>query len=260
MVALCYHDVVAEGRMESSGRTGSGPARFKLTVQRFRAHLEGMAAARSVAPVTMSRAKSAPRDDFSLLLTFDDGGASAMRIADLLEEYGWRGHFLITAGRIGSTGFVDGRDLRELSERGHVVGSHTYSHPIRMSSLSREDLLEEWSTSAAVLGDLIGRRVDVGSVPGGYFSRRVARAAASAGYRVLFTSEPTTRTLVVDGCLILGRYAIWRTTDGATAAALATRSLPACWRQTIGWNAKKILKKLGGTKYPAIRKWILERT
>ena len=44
-----------------------------------------------------------------VLLTFDDGGKSAVRIADLLEEQGWRGHFFITTAMIGEPGFVHQR-------------------------------------------------------------------------------------------------------------------------------------------------------
>ena len=51
----------------------------------------------------------------------------------------------------------------------------------------------EWSESRQRLEDMLGHAVTVGSVPGGYFSRAVAEAAAEAGLQVLFTSEPTTR-------------------------------------------------------------------
>jgi len=45
---------------------------------------------------------------------------------------------------------------------------------------------------------------------GGYFSAQVARAAAAAGLTALFTSEPEIRVREVDGCAVLGRFAIRR--------------------------------------------------
>ena len=49
------------------------------------------------------------------LLTFDDGGASALRIAEMLARYGWKGHFFITVNRIDSPAFVTSDDIRALS-------------------------------------------------------------------------------------------------------------------------------------------------
>ena len=56
-------------------------------------------------------------------------------------------------------------------------------------------MVSEWSRSRAMLEDILGHAVDVASVPGGYFSAVVARAAREAGIRVLFTSEPVTPSI-----------------------------------------------------------------
>ena len=64
-----------------------------------------------------------------LLLTFDDGGKSSMVIANMIEEYGWRGHFFITTSMIGCKGFLSISDIRLLSQRGHFIGSHSHTHP-----------------------------------------------------------------------------------------------------------------------------------
>ena len=49
------------------------------------------------------------------------------------------------------------------------------------------DMVPEWSRSRAVLEDILGARSTSASVPGGYYSAVVARAARDAGIRVLFT-------------------------------------------------------------------------
>ena len=71
-------------------------------------------------------------------LTFDDGGASALDIAGMLERRGWRGHFFVTTSRIGEPGFVGPDAVRELAERGHDVGSHSHTHPTYMGNLDRD--------------------------------------------------------------------------------------------------------------------------
>jgi len=49
----------------------------------------------------------------------------------------------------------------------------------------------------------------------------VGEAAARAGVRALFTSEPTVRRRLIAGCLTLGRYAIQQWTAPQTTAAIA---------------------------------------
>jgi peptidoglycan/xylan/chitin deacetylase (PgdA/CDA1 family) len=257
-VTLLYHDVTPRGDDDSSGFPGAGAARYKLTLEEFAEHLAAIARA---APGTTLRAEElAARPEAGLLLTFDDGGASALApTADLLEEHGWRGHFFMTTDYVGAPGFLNAAQLRELHARGHVIGSHSCSHPARMALCGREQLLREWRQSREVLADVLGAPVTVASVPGGYYTRAVAEAAAEAGIRVLFNSEPTTRLATVGGCLVVGRYTVYRGTSARAAAALAAgRRLPR-WRQAFWWNVKKAAKAVGGRTYLALRERLLRR-
>src|SRR4029078_6811863 len=98
--------------------------------------------------------------------------------------------------------------IRALHARGHVIGSHSCSHPARMALCDGEQMRREWEESGPVLSDILGVPVRAASVPGGYFSNRVADAAARAGIRALFTSEPTTRVWPRGGLPTFGRYSI----------------------------------------------------
>src|SRR5437588_17485 len=192
------------------------------------------------------------------LLTFDDGGVSAYTcIAGMLEEFGWRGHFFVTANYVGSPSFLSGAQIKELHRRGHVIGSHSASHPERMSHCSPEEMLREWAESVARLSDIVGERVRVASVPGGFYSARVAKAAARAGIEMLFTSEPTSAGRSVDGCLVLGRYTIRRSTTAEAVAAIAAGRVAPRLKQLLLWNAKKVTKALGGRYYLKARKSLL---
>ena len=193
-------------------------------------------------------------------LTFDDGGLGGyLYCAPVLEQHEMRGHFFITTDWIGQAGYMDGRQIRELHDRGHVIGSHSCSHPERMSQLSTAELLNEWSNSCAVLGDLIGAPIRTASVAGGYYSRRVAEAAAAAGIEVLFNSEPTSSTTLVGRCLVLGRYSIQSFTPPSVSGAIAADHRWPRWKQSLLWDAKKILKTLGGASYVRLRRQLLAR-
>ncbi len=238
-LALLYHDVVEPGLYDSSGFAGPGAARYKLTVNELRAHLSAIAAA---------TAGSSPP-----IFTIDDGGSSSCRIASELERYGWRGHFFVTTDRIGWPGFLDFDQIRNLRTRGHRIGSHSCSHPARMSLCRPDQLVAEWRDSSRRLGEILGEPVTSGSVPGGYYSREVALAAARAGLRLLLTSEPTLREWVVSGCRVAGRYTIYRGTSARAAAALVARDSRARAVQAAVWQAKKIVKYLGGSVYIRFR-------
>lgn len=253
---LMYHDVVGAGQADASGFPGGAAAHYKLDVAEFDAHLETLAASGSrFAAVTDTPAANPG----NCLLTFDDGGASAVTIASALTRQGMTGHFLVTTAQIGQPGFVSAADVQALHAAGHVVGSHSHTHPAEISRLTAIDLEREWRQSVDILSGLLGVPVTVASVPGGFYSLPVAQAAAAAGIRFLFTSEPTVRSHVVDGCLVLGRYTLWRGMAAQRALDLALGSGVARQRQWLAWNLKKPLKRWARPIYRWVRRTLLEK-
>lgn len=247
--ALIYHDVATEGDRDAVGFPGPVAGRYKLAPDRFEAHLDAIAA--SGAPVALWDAAGGPRH--GVALTFDDGGASALAAAGALERRGWRGHFFVTTGRIGAPGFLSVAGVRELAERGHAVGSHSHTHPTYMGRLPPGEIEREWAESGTILGDVLGTEPATASVPGGFFTRAVARGAAAAGYRLLMTSEPVSRARDVAGVSVYGRYTIWASTPAATAAAYASgRRLPRT-RLWLEWNAKQRAKRISPRAFERAR-------
>lgn len=260
-VSLLYHDVIDGVDWDSSGFTGPGTAKYKLTRADFEAHLASIAATGST-PITVSSIDATRlAHDVNFLLTFDDGGVSAAAtLAGSLGPRGWLGHFFVTTGQIGKSGFLNREQIVELHKQGHVIGSHSSSHPMRMSYCSREELLQEWTSSLGVLSEILGEPVVTASVPGGYYSRRVGEAAATAGIRVLFTSEPTTRIHSVLGCLVVGRFNIFRGMPPHISGDLISSRPHARLRQWMHWNVKKLAKKVAGRPYLAARQSLLRNS
>ncbi len=259
-ISILYHDVISNGDYDASGFPGPGAAPYKLEREEFERHLRAIAEAISHKPITVFDLLEKPGTRFPLLLTFDDGGASAYPCtAELLGNWGWPGHFFVTAGYVGTPTFLAKDQIRALRNSGHVIGSHSRSHPQRMSACSRQQLVEEWETSVRFLSDILGEQVIVASVPGGYYSKKVAEAASTVGIKVLFTSEPTTRAYHVHGCLVLGRYSIWRGMGPEVAAGFASGRLTPRLKQLLFWNAKKMAKSMSGENYLRLRKLLLSR-
>jgi peptidoglycan/xylan/chitin deacetylase (PgdA/CDA1 family) len=270
-ISLLFHDVY-ETSPDESGFVSAAADRYKLPLADFDQQLEGVAQVRSDAPAVVAGSASrhpahtAPDPtvwggsrgaDPPFLITVDDGGVAYHTLmADHLERRGWRGHCFVSTDLIGRRGFLDAAQIRELDARGHVIGTHSASHPARFSALPVEAMVREWASSRTVLEGILGHDVTVASVPGGYFSPTVARAAATAGIRVLFTSEPVTSIHAVAGCTVIGRFTIRR---GDPADAAQRLVIPAPWARStawVTWNAKGLVKPLLGPSYRRIADWV----
>jgi len=252
-----YHDVV-EGDVELSGFRGGAAALYKLSRTAFKSHLEAIEAVGGRPQVAIPERWESGQP---LFLTFDDGGVSAWDvIAPLLEEHGWRGHFFMTTNYIGQPGFLSADQLRDLARRGHIIGSHSASHPTRMAILSRSDLLEEWTSSRARLEEILGAPVQAASVPGGYYSTVVGETAAEAGFQMLFNSEPTVSLSRVSGCWVLGRYHLQRNMTARVAAGFAAARWAPRLTQALAWNCRKAAKKVAGDAYLKLWRNMLEQT
>ncbi len=253
-IAIGFHDVVDEIPFVPGHAT-------MYTVERhvFGAHL---AAIRSQAGADAVKRvdETASYDRNAVYLTADDGNVSNLTcIAPEVEKLRWIGHFFVTTNLIGRPGFLNAQQIRELHQRGHVVGSHSCSHPEWMANLTFNELGREWTDSCAVLNELIGTPTTVASVPGGYYSKKVAEAAAAAGIKVLFTSEPTTTEHLVNGCRVLGRYSVRRRTQPAVVGAIAAGMKWPRYQQAAAWFVNKAAKTIGGPLYLSARRIVLNR-
>jgi peptidoglycan/xylan/chitin deacetylase (PgdA/CDA1 family) len=256
ILSLLFHDVIEAGRPESSGFQSPDANIYKFTAEEFAGYLDVVAAG-SHWPVTTAEAVLGGTAK-GLVWTFDDGGAGALEpTARMLEARGWRGVFFVTTNYIGQPGFLDAAGIRELRQRGHAIGSHSASHPLLMGACSEAQLCGEWTESVGVLSDILGERVTIASVPGGYYRRRVGEAAAKAGIRLLFNSEPVTSVGRVDGCLVAGRFSIQQGVTREWTRALVTGSPGPRWSSWAYWNAKKALKAAGGEAWLALRRRLI---
>jgi peptidoglycan/xylan/chitin deacetylase (PgdA/CDA1 family) len=252
--SLAYHDVT-DGR---NGELVGHKSLYKLRPEDFKRHIESID--RRKLPVEIIEGRKEWEEKTPVFLTFDDGElGSYLHIVGELESKGWRGHFFVTTDWIGKPGFLNCEQIRELRARGHVIGSHSCSHPSRMSQLSWDELTREWSLSRSILSDILGEAVTVASVPDGFYSRKVGQAAAASGIEVLFNSEAVSKVSYVHSCMVLGRYFVQKHTPPFVSGAIAAGQRGPRLRQTATWTAKKMLKAVGGESYLRVRQLLVSR-
>jgi peptidoglycan/xylan/chitin deacetylase (PgdA/CDA1 family) len=250
IAGFMYHEVTDRPRETGFQRPGAVP--YTLSPAAFTRHLEQFRAG-PLAPELVTSVDFI-RPARHLLLTFDDGGRSAVYIGDQLARLGWKGHFFVITGRIGQRTFLDPDQIRYLRGCGHLIGSHSHSHPDIFRELTRAAMVEEWRVSRDILEQILGEPCPVASVPGGDISPLVAASAGDAGLGYLFTSEPWLAPRRAGGCWLLGRYVVKAATSPARVRALsrfrgwrrallvrglkvtARRSLPPLYRLYVRWT------------------------
>jgi peptidoglycan/xylan/chitin deacetylase (PgdA/CDA1 family) len=237
VVSWLYHEVT--DLPAESGFQNPAAWRYKISISQFTSDLSAILASDSMVRTVYDLDEMTHPGPHPTLLTFDDGGASGLTVADILEANGVKGHFLITTAKIGSPGFLNEKSIRALHERGHVIGSHSHSHRTPFSRLNVDELLNEWNLSSTILNEIIGQHIVAGSVPGGSFNDRVLIAASQAGLRHIFTSVPTYRIVTVNGARVYGRLCPNQSTP-RLLKQLGLRRWP-IWPLTQAWNLRTAL-------------------
>ncbi|MBN9654652.1 polysaccharide deacetylase family protein [Halobacillus sp. GSS1] len=97
-------------------------------------------------------------------LTFDDGPHPEVtrQILDVLDKYKAKASFFMIGKRVGYYPEV----VREVSERGHEIGNHTWNHP-RLGRMSDEQINQQISSTQTILEQVTGQKVDLLRLPFG---------------------------------------------------------------------------------------------
>jgi peptidoglycan/xylan/chitin deacetylase (PgdA/CDA1 family) len=125
-----------------------------------------------------------------IVLSFDDGSLSDYTISlPILLRFEFKALFFVTTGRIGTPGYMNWEQLKELADQGMCVQSHGVSHSF-LSEMKDEQMIRELFESKDLLERRLRIRVDFLSLPGGFGSPRVMEAAQKIGFRGVCTSAP----------------------------------------------------------------------
>lgn len=120
---LCYH------RIENN----KPPTNYSLSVTLFREQLKMLADSgyHTILPDQLydylTKGIALPSNPF--MLTFDDTRKEHASIAaPEMEKYGFKGVFFVMTIPIGKPNYMTSEEIKELSDKGHVVASHTWDH------------------------------------------------------------------------------------------------------------------------------------
>lgn len=135
-----------------------------------------------------------------MMLTFDDGPNPnyTPHILDTLAKYDVRAMFFLCGECI-----VENRELvARMAEEGHVVGNHTWTHPL-LTTLDRAEIRDEMESTSDAIQDTYGERPQWFRAPYGAWNKAAFQLGAKMGMEPMAWTvdstdwtTPGTRTIV----------------------------------------------------------------
>jgi peptidoglycan/xylan/chitin deacetylase (PgdA/CDA1 family) len=253
IVFLMYHELELPGRALCQSEPGY--VRYILSQESFRAQMNWLAH-NGWRGLSVGEALGYPSGN-SVAITFDDGSETDLiTAAPIVKENGWNATFYVTAGFVGSPGYMSSAQLRELHALGFEIGCHSMTHAY-LDDLDQPGLRREIIDAGKKLEDIIGVKIAHFSCPGGRYDDRTPQLAREAGYQSLATSHSHANFRATDPYL-LGRVAIMRDTSDAAFARVCSGA--GLWRTRLRESVRGTARKvLGNSLYDRLRGRILER-
>lgn len=136
----------------------------------------------------------APLPPRPVVITFDDGWASALEGAAMLRARGMVGTFFVCPSLLGTGAgrYMTWAQAAGLEGMGMEVGSHTLTHPV-LPGLPRDEARREIEGSKGELESALGHAVTSFAFPYGEHDADTEALVAGAGYRAAVTMEPGVR-------------------------------------------------------------------
>ncbi|MFF9765868.1 polysaccharide deacetylase family protein [Streptomyces sp. NPDC014636] len=124
-----------------------------------------------------------------MMLTFDDGPNPnyTPHILDTLAKYDVRAMFFVCGECV-----VENRELlARMADEGHVVGNHTWTHPL-LTTLGRKEIRSEMERTSDVIEDTYGERPQWFRAPYGAWNRAAFQLGADMGMEPMAWTVDTT--------------------------------------------------------------------
>lgn len=193
---LMYHAL--EDAAHPAGAKDQGEQLYVLPVSQFREQMEYLHKEGYTAFLLNDLQQMEEWPEKAVVLTFDDGHESNYTLAlPILQEFGYKAHFFITTGWIGTPHFMTEQQIQGLHHAGMGIGSHGVTHRF-LSDLSEDDIKTEMVDSKMALETCTGTTVSSLSYPGGRMNQLTQCVAQTSGYEHVCTSVPQVNQKIIN--------------------------------------------------------------
>lgn len=178
---LCYHDVTPNN--PDNNELLVNPEKFKEQLQYLKDN--------NYTPISLDEfydylRNNQPIPEKSVVITFDDGYKGNYEYAyPLLKEFKFPATVFVISNYVGAPDFMTAEQLKEMSDNGIEIESHTFKHD-DLSKLDETQQLETLKKSKNDLEKIIEKPIDFVAYPFGRHNSNTRIAAEKAGYKLGF--------------------------------------------------------------------------
>lgn len=132
--------------------------------------------------------KSNENNQMKIAITFDDGPhpVNTKKILDVLDKYNVKSTFFV----IGVNAKNYPSSLREIVERGHEIGNHTYSHSV-LKSMSEDRIKKEITDTEDTLNGICNLTPELLRPPCGLYDGSLINVAKKLDYKIVLWTIDT---------------------------------------------------------------------
>ena len=175
----------------SIGEDSSGTNPLVISKDRFRKHLQTLKdkgyTTLNLKQVEDYLVNNEPIPAKSVLLTFDDGYEdNYTNMYPILKEFNMNAVIFVIPTYLDSGEYLKRSQVKEMSDNGVDIQSHTYLHK-RLGDLSYEEQLKELTLSKKAVKDITGKDVIAVAYPEGIYNEDTIKAVKEAGYKMAYT-------------------------------------------------------------------------
>jgi peptidoglycan/xylan/chitin deacetylase (PgdA/CDA1 family) len=121
-----------------------------------------------------------------IMITFDDTDLDQYTVgASTLKKYGYKGVYFIMTVSIGKHGkykYMDKAQIKELSDLGNTIGSHTYDHQ-NVKKYKGDDWVKQIDKPTKVLETITGKNIDHFAFPFGLWNKEAIPELKKRGFK-----------------------------------------------------------------------------
>lgn len=160
--------------------------------------------------------KSLPENP--VMITFDDNDGTQFSAANpIMKEFGFKGVYFIMTVTIDRPGYMSKEQLKELSDDGNVIASHTWDHH-NVQKYEGDDWEKQIDKPSKQLEKITGKKVEYFAFPFGLWNEKALKELESRGMKasfILSTKRDSTNPMQTIRRIIGSGYWSGKTLNGA---------------------------------------------
>jgi len=194
------------------------------------------------------------RSQARIVVTFDDGHASNHAIAlPILRRHGVTADFFINPATVGTAGFLEWNQLRDMADAGMSIQSHGYDH-VYLTQLDGQRLRQTLKAAREEIEQQVGAAVTLLAPPGGRMPKDLLSVAQECGYTHVLSSEPGVLEAGKGAAHPLPRMAMTAATEHLTFQRWIRRDHVAIGHEQLRYRGLALAKRmLGDAGYERLR-------